>query len=554
MHTLLPPLPASLSSGRAFSVMATIGPTFEAVEHIADGLHGGCCWIRLPMGYRNRDHISSAKAVYEAKQTTGRECALAVDLPSARPRIACVGTERQVSPGDTLTFGGDAAEIQFAPLSEVIGTIKSDQRLLMLDGRLEFSVSTVSAGQFSAVCRSGVGVIKNGNSLVFPDTDAHYKPVTAEDIDVLVEMASQGCPADWVILSMVTCADDIREAKEMLSKHALDPRFMAKIETRQAVDNAREIIAVADGLLVGRGDLGQVVPWNELPAIQDHLTSMALEWHKPCLVATQSLEIFAETGIPQRCELVDVAHASVSGASGIMLGKETVFSRHPLEAIRLGAALGQTSALPSSSWPSHARRGNNHGSTRRLIAIEGPNGAGKSTVCSRVTERLGAVSMRGVPSLWEDVSLKTRVLSSKHWQAALFHYLAGTIELQADLPAEGNVIIDRCIWSTLAVHATMDPGRIRTVLGALDMVAAEIPFPDITIYLDTDFASCQARIANKPRLEQQWDEVGPTGLSAHKRERDLFAWLAQAGVPIVFVPADSPPESITDNIIKILKL
>ncbi|MDQ2106431.1 dTMP kinase, partial [Azospirillum isscasi] len=272
-----------------------------------------------------------------------------------------------------------------------------------------------------------------------------------------------------------------------------------------------------------------------------------------CLSAAVSLEIFAETGIPQRCELVDVAHASLSGASGIMLGKETVFSRHPLEAIRLGAGLGQVSSLPSSSWLSYARKGGRRDSSRRLIAIEGPNGAGKSTVCSRVTERLGAVSMRGVPALWEEVSLKTRVLSSKHWQAALLHYLAGTIELQSDLPAEDDVVIDRCVWSTLAVHAALEPSRIRTVLRALDMFAAEIPFPDLTIYLDADPAACQARIANKTSLERQWDEVGPTGVQAHQRERDLFAWLAQAGVPVVFIPANETSDTITERILEILE-
>ncbi|MDQ2105116.1 pyruvate kinase [Azospirillum isscasi] len=268
--------------------MATIGPTFEAAEHIAEGLHAGCRWIRLPLGYRNRDHIGSAKAVYEAKRIAGQECALAADLPSARPRIARMGTERQVSPGDSLTFGAGTAEIQFEPVTEVIGAIKPGQRLLMLDGRVEFTVSNISGDQFSAACRSGAGIVKNGNSLVFPDTDIRYRIVTTEDIDVLVKMASQGCPADWVILSMVTCADDIRDAKVELSRHSLEPRVMAKMETVKAVHNAREIIAVADGFLIGRGDLGLAAPWKELPSIQDHLTSIALELDKPCVVATQS--------------------------------------------------------------------------------------------------------------------------------------------------------------------------------------------------------------------------------------------------------------------------
>jgi len=112
-------------------------------------------------------------------------------------------------------------------------------------------------------------------------------------------------------------------------------RVMAKFETAAAVKCAKEILAESDGLMVARGDLGLAVGYVRLPGVQQMLVASARRARKPAVVATQVLETFADTGLPQRSELSDLSMIALQRASVVMLGKETVFSPRPIECIRL---------------------------------------------------------------------------------------------------------------------------------------------------------------------------------------------------------------------------
>jgi pyruvate kinase len=111
-------------------------------------------------------------------------------------------------------------------------------------------------------------------------------------------------------------------------------KIMAKFETRTAVECAADIINDSDGVMVARGDLGLAVGYVQLPGVQEQLVAAAREAGKPVVVATQILEGFAETGLPQRAELSDLSLIARQRADVIMLGKETVFSPRPIECIR----------------------------------------------------------------------------------------------------------------------------------------------------------------------------------------------------------------------------
>ncbi len=110
---------------------------------------------------------------------------------------------------------------------------------------------------------------------------------------------------------------------------------MAKFETVAAVECAEDIINAADGIMVARGDLGLAIGYVRLPEVQERLVAAARQAHKPVVVATQVMEMFAETGLPQRAELSDLSLIARQRANVVMLGKETVFSPRPLECIRL---------------------------------------------------------------------------------------------------------------------------------------------------------------------------------------------------------------------------
>ena len=143
---------------------------------------------------------------------------------------------------------------------------------------------------------------------------------------------------DWVALSLIASPQDVQEARAEVRKClGGGVRVMAKFETVAAVECAEAIIDAADGIMVARGDLGLAVGYTRLPGVQEQLVAAARSAGKPVVVATQILETFAATGLPQRPELSDLSLIARQRADAIMLGKETVFSPRPLDCIRLAA-------------------------------------------------------------------------------------------------------------------------------------------------------------------------------------------------------------------------
>ena len=140
---------------------------------------------------------------------------------------------------------------------------------------------------------------------------------------------------DYIALSFVCSKDDILKIKSYLKKHKADIPVIAKIETRQALDNINEIIDVSDGLMIARGDLGVEVPTEEVPLIQKRLIAMCNSALKPVIIATQMLESMTEHLRPTRAEATDVANGVLDGADALMLSAETSAGKYPLEAIKM---------------------------------------------------------------------------------------------------------------------------------------------------------------------------------------------------------------------------
>jgi pyruvate kinase len=178
--------------------------------------------------------------------------------------------------------------------------------------------------------------LNSSNSLFLPDNHSAFSVFTPADRELLTLMAASGLTPDWVALSLIGSLADVRAGrKEIRSLLGPSVRVMAKFETASAVDSAAEIIDEADGIMVARGDLGLAVGYVRLPGIQEQLVAAARRADKITVVATQVLEVFAETGVPQRAELSDLSLVARQRADAVMLGKETVYSPRPIECIRL---------------------------------------------------------------------------------------------------------------------------------------------------------------------------------------------------------------------------
>jgi pyruvate kinase len=326
-------------------VMATVGPTLEKPVDIQRAIEAGARWIRLPCGYRQRPHLENARAVRTVASQLGMSVQLLLDLPSSRPRTGSM-PELKVSVGQRVLFlDQEVSDVALAPeplaliplpgLVELLPKLRPQHRMWFCDGRLSFMVEELQPTAVVARLEKGAIPLKSSNSLFLPDSQSAFSVFTSSDRELLAAMAAAKLAPDWVALSLIGSPADVRAGrKEIRSLLGSSVRVMAKFETVAAVDSAAEIINEADGIMVARGDLGLAVGYVRLPSIQEQLVAAARQAGKITIVATQVLEVFAETGLPLRAELSDLSLVARQRADVVMLGKETVFSPRPIECIR----------------------------------------------------------------------------------------------------------------------------------------------------------------------------------------------------------------------------
>jgi len=325
--------------------MATVGPTLEKQEDIARAIEAGARWFRLPCGYRQRPHVANARTVRAASAETGIPVRLLLDLPSSRPRTGQMA-ELRLAAGDRVRFWDPEAAasppsengvhpVPLPGLAHLIPKLAPKQRMWFCDGRLGFVVDTLEKSSGLAWLEHGSIPLKSSNALFLPDSLSPFVVLTRDDRALLQAFATEKITLDWLALSLVASPEDVRvgrrETGELLGRPV---RMMAKFETQEAVACAEDIIEVSEGIMVARGDLGLAVGYQRLPEVQDRLVAAARRAGKPSVVATQVLEVFAETGLPQRAELSDLSLIARQRADAVMLGKETVFSPRPIECIR----------------------------------------------------------------------------------------------------------------------------------------------------------------------------------------------------------------------------
>ena len=542
-------------------VMATVGPTLETAENIASAIDAGAEWFRFPTGYRNRDHVAHALLVREVAESKGVEVKILFDLPSERLRLGRI-SPREVAPGNELSFidsdgkcSGD--HVGIPGLDKLRGSVTPGHRILALDGRIVLRVLDFDSEILRTVVERGTGRLQTSNSVVFPDSSADFSLFESADIELLRKAEAAGLDPDWIALSMVTSVGQFNSAVTALRDFLPNSvQFMAKLETREIIRNCEGIVQASDGIMIARGDLGLVVEPEDMPQIQKRLVDISKAKGKPVIVATQFLENFASSGIPQRCELTDLATAAWQGASGVMLGKETVFSDHPIESIGLATRcleaasqirlpIGLFLREPLDSFP---------GSSAPLIAIEGGNGVGKSTLIEHIRATHPDWTIRrGVPDAWMEPQMKMRMIRDADWMASAFYFLSGCMELKRELleliqqqVLPSKICLDRSLWSTLAVHVGHDPKRLAELMPMLELMAGHVCVPNRTVVLIASPETLRRRVSEKEPSERAFDELTENH-DYRERESAFYHWLKEA-VAEVGLPQFQVDIVNTDNL------
>ena len=184
-----------------------------------------------------------------------------------------------------------------------------------------------------------------------------------------------------------------------------------------------------------------------------------------------------------------------------------------------------------------------------VVALEGPNGAGKTTLCRLLAGRLQVPACLGIDEAWFGEPFKTRMIRDADWYASALFFLSGYCEQMRSLRArtERMVVMDRSLWSTLAVHAAAVPERLNTLVRVLGPLAPLIRCPDLTLVLEATFETCQTRIAYKSGTAKALDELTATP-GFHSREKEFYRWLGRKLPKVTYVNVDrAEPDVVLED-------
>jgi pyruvate kinase len=345
---------------RRTKIVATIGPATDDPETLARLVDAGLDVARLNFAHGTLEsQAETAARVREAAERAGRPVALLQDLPGPKLRIGPLrGDVADLRPGDRLTLvcgeaiEGDATRMSVAwrGLAEAV---EPGDAIYLADGSVRLFVEEVRADSAEVVAKVDLGgAVASRQGVNVPGELMTLPSLPERDLELL-RFGERTIGVDMVALSFVRSAEDVTEVR----RHTELP-LIAKIEKPQAVRDAEAIVTASDCVMVARGDLGIELALEEVPVVQKHVIALAGAHARPVITATQMLESMVTSSRPTRAEVTDVANAILDGTDALMLSQETAVGAHPVEAVRMMAAIAERTEpdAPYTEWNEHRVR------------------------------------------------------------------------------------------------------------------------------------------------------------------------------------------------------
>ncbi|MBI5756100.1 MAG: pyruvate kinase [Nitrospirae bacterium] len=319
-------------------IIATLGPASNTPDTIERLIAAGMDIARLNFSHgTTEDHRRLINNVRSASQKTRKEIAILLDLQGPKIRIGRLEKPAiHLEEGHTIVITtADVAgnEREISTNYELLPReISEGAHILLDDGLLELEVlKTTEIDINCRVIRGGELTEKKGINV--PGAQLSVPSLTDKDREDLLTGIREG--VDYVAISFIRSADDVASIKNILKHEGASIPVIAKIEKPEAVDNLDEILKVADGVMVARGDLGVELPPEEVPIVQKEIIRRCNEEGIPVITATQMLESMIHHPRPTRAEASDVANAIVDGTDAVMLSGETAVGKYPVEAVEM---------------------------------------------------------------------------------------------------------------------------------------------------------------------------------------------------------------------------
>lgn len=502
------------NSLRRTKIVATIGPATSSPEVLRALIEAGATTLRLNFSHGSHaEHQRSVRLIRQTAFELNQPVGILQDLQGPKIRLGKFETGSiVVGKGDPFTLTSrpvvgtqQASCITYDLLAE---EVPAGATILLDDGRVEMRVEEVDRAAKELHCRVVVGgTLSNNKGVNFPGVYLSVKALTDKDREDLMFGLDQG--VDWVALSFVRNPQDILEIKDLISSTGKQVPVIAKIEKHEAIEQMEAILALCDGVMVARGDLGVELPAEDVPILQKRLIATANRLGIPVITATQMLDSMVQSPRATRAEVSDVANAILDGTDAVMLSNETAVGKFPVEAVatmaRIATRIEQEEGLAST----HA----NVKTPRRSI----PNAI--SQAVGQIAEQLGASAImtltktgatarnvskfrpqtpilavtphvdiaRQLQLVWGVKPLLVLDLPSTNqtFQAAL------NVAQEKDLLREGDLVV-------------MTAGTLQGISGSTDLIKVEV----VTAVLGQGVGLGQGSVSGRARVAHSGMDVG----------------------------------------------
>jgi pyruvate kinase len=327
---------------RKTKVIGTLGPACDSKETLEAMVRAGMNVARLNFSHGSHaEHRVRLVRVREAAAALGENVGVMADTRGLEVRTGVIeGGAVELQTGQPFTLFseehlGDSAGVQIS-WADLAKDVSPGTAILIDDGSLELRVQEIRSGEVRCEVIRG-GRLSDRKGVNIPGVVLRQNGLSeADQADLRFAVEHD---VEYIAASFVRSASDVNEIRAFLAELGASTPIIAKIENKEGVENLEEILSVANGAMVARGDLGVELPIREVPIIQKRIIRTTVMNGKPVVTATQMLDSMERNATPTRAEVSDVANAILDGTSAVMLSGETAIGAYPVEAVRTMAEL-----------------------------------------------------------------------------------------------------------------------------------------------------------------------------------------------------------------------
>jgi pyruvate kinase len=318
-------------------IICTIGPASNSKKNISDLILNGMNIARLNFSHGLiQEHIENISKINEISKKLNMNIPILIDLPGAKIRIGKLKEDLILLSKDdvvTLTTKKVIGNKKIIPVryKHLSKTVSKGSIVFLSDGLIELKV--LDFDEENVRCKVIIGgSLVSYKGINFRDSTVHLNPVTKKDLEIVNIGIIHG--VDIFCISYPKDEKDIKKIKNFAKKQGKNVKVIAKIERSEAIKNFDEILKLADGIMVARGDLGIEIPIEEIPTTQKQLIRKANIAGVPVITATQMMKSMTENPRPTRAEVTDVANAILDGTDAVMLSEETAIGKYPVQTVK----------------------------------------------------------------------------------------------------------------------------------------------------------------------------------------------------------------------------